>query len=254
MRQTWRNFCGIAALSVGVLLTGCGTNGNSNVRVVNASTGLSAFGVQVGVTGIAANIPYGTEGVQQPGQYTTIDASGNYRPIGAGTNQKLVVYGATPSTVFTTGTKTLVKSTAYTFVTLGTASNIALLSLTDNGTTPANGDAGLRIVHASATAGAVDVYVTAPGAPLPGTTPTAADISFTGVTAYLPVAAGSYEVRVTPTGNLSKVVIDVTTKLSGGGLYTAYALDPPAGGAGKYGLLVTGDRVTAGSTTTTTTM
>ena len=253
MRQTWRNFCGIAALGAGVLLTGCGTNGNSNVRVVNASPGLSVYTVQVGVTGIAANVPYGKEGVQQPGQYTTLDASGNYRPIGAGTNQKLVVYGATPSNVLTSSTKTTVKSTAYTFVTVGPAPKIALLVLTDNGTTPANGDAGLRVVHASSTAGAVDVYVTAPGAPLSGT-PTVSNISFNGITTYLPMAAGSYEVRVTPTGNLSKVVIDVTTTLSGGGLYTAYALDPPAGGTGKFGLLLTGDRVTAGTTAATTTM
>ena len=239
MCPIWRNGCNVLALSAGVLLAGCGTNGNSGVRVVNASPGLSGFTVQVGVIGVASSLPYGTEGVEQGGQYT-LDTSGKYRPVGAGTKQALIVYAATPSDVLTTSTQTLVKGTNYTLVTLGHAPSIALLTLTDNGTTPTAGGASLRIVQASSLAGPVDVYVTAAGAPLPGT-PTAPGLGFTSVTTYLPVPGASDEIRVTPQGNPGQILVDETVPLSGGGLYTAYPLDPQVGGATKFGLLVTGD-------------
>lgn len=249
MRQTWLKFCSTAAVSAAILLSGCGTNGNSGVRFVNASPGLTGqYGVQVGVIGIAFHIMYGTEGIQPSGQYDSTDTSGAYRPVGAGTKQSVIIAGPDNSNVIASSSITLVKSTDYTVVAIGQYPNTGLLILTDNGTTPANGDAGLRVVHSSPNAGAVDVYVTAPGAPISGS-PTVSNITFTNVTSYLPVPAGKYEIRVTPTGNPATVVIDVTTTLTGGGLYTAFALDPPAGSTnGKFGLLITGDAVTPAST------
>jgi hypothetical protein len=225
---------------------GCGTNGNSNVRVVNASPGLTTnFAVQVGLTNVASNLPYGKVGVEQQGTEAN-DTSGIYRPVGSGTNQKLVLYGPSPSDIIASGTHTLVRNSFYTFVTLGNkAANVTLVTLADNGTAPANGGAGLRIVQASSAAGAVDIYVTAVGVPLSGATPTLSGAGFGDITAYLPVPAAKDEIRVTPHGNPSNVLIDVTSTLTGGGLYTAYALDPQTSSStAKYSMLITGDPVT----------
>lgn len=248
MRQTWRNLCGLVAFSTSILLLGCGTNGNSNVRVVNASPGLTTnFALQVGLISVASNLPYGKVGVEPQGTETD-DMSGSYRPVGSGTNQKLVLYGPSPTDIITSGTHTLVKNSFYTFVTLGKTSSITLVTLADNGTAPASGGAGLRIVQASSSAGAVDIYVTAVAVPLSGATPTLSDAGFGDITAYLPVPAAKDEIRVTPHGNPNDVLIDVTSALSGGGLYTAYALDPQSS-TGKYSMLVTGDPVTTAAST-----
>ena len=92
MYSKWRGLCGILSLAGSLTLLGCGVKGNSYVRVVNASPGLADFTVIAGQTPIVSGIPYGTEGVQQQGNYATADTSGNYRPLGSGTNQPLYVY------------------------------------------------------------------------------------------------------------------------------------------------------------------
>ncbi len=92
MSLKWRFICGTLTLTASLLLAGCGTISNANVRSVNASPGLMDYNVQVGVTGIAASLPYGTVGVQPAGQYATDDSSGNYRQVGAGPSQKISIY------------------------------------------------------------------------------------------------------------------------------------------------------------------
>ena len=69
----WRGVCGILSLTASLATLGCGSSGNSFVRAVNASQGLSSFTIQAGQTGIVSGLPYGTEGVQQQGQYSGLD-------------------------------------------------------------------------------------------------------------------------------------------------------------------------------------
>jgi hypothetical protein len=77
--------------------------------------------------------------------------------------------------------------------------------------------------------------------------PVLSDFTFGTVTQYLEVPAGSYEVRVTPTGNPSVVAIDTGATgvpLAAGNIYTAVALNPnpstnPPGTA--FSLLLTDD-------------
>ena len=104
MYSKWRGLCGILSLAGSLTLLGCGVNGNSYVRVVNASPGLANYTVIAGQTPIVSSIPYGTEGVQQQGNYSTADTSGNYRPLGSGNGQSLYVY-STPGTNLASTTK-----------------------------------------------------------------------------------------------------------------------------------------------------
>lgn len=248
MCSKWRGLCGILSLAGSLTLLGCGVKGNSYVRAVNASQGAPGFTIQAGQTGIVSGLPYGTEGVQQQGQYSAIDSSGNYRPLGAGTGQELYIY-STPGTTLVSTTQTFIKSTPYTIVVEGTSPEFQVLT---DGTGPSGG--GLRVVDTSTMAGPVDVYITAAGA-TPSGTPAVGNMTYQQVTnPYLPSASGSLEVQVTPAGNPNKVLAKVLFSPASGKTYSIFVLDPPNGsapvvppqipavpGANTYGVLVTND-------------
>jgi hypothetical protein len=70
----------------------------------------------------------------------------------------------------------------------------------DDNTAPAAGMVRLRFVNLSPAAGAVDVFVTASGADLSAATPTVANLAPQTASAYVTMTAGTYQVRVVPTG------------------------------------------------------
>jgi hypothetical protein len=257
MYSKWRGLCGILSLSASLAMLGCGSSGNSHVRAVNASQGFSGnWTIQAGQTGIVSSLPFGTEGVQQQGQYATTDTSGNYRPLGAGANQSLIVYSS-PSTVLTSTKQSFLKNTYYTIVVLTPAPNIMLQTLTDNNTAPTSGDYNLRVMDTSTWAGAVDIYITAVGAGIGGA-PVVGNIQFQQVVEVPQLTPGTLEVQVTPAGNPSKVLAIQPFSPAAGKNYSIFFLDfpngsiapdPPGGpGTNQYGVLVVNDPVT-GSTT-----
>jgi hypothetical protein len=253
MYSKWRGLCGILSLAGSLTLLGCGVNGNSYVRVVNASQGLSYFTVVAGETALVSGLPFGTEGVQQQGQYSTIDSSGNYRPLGSGNGQKLYVY-STPGTNLVSTTQSFIKSTPYTIVLESPASSIEFQVLTDDDTAPATGSYSLRVMDTSTVAGPVDVYITAVGAAVGGT-PVVGNMTYQQVTnPYLTLSPGTLEVQVTPAGNPSKVLAMQPFSPAAGKIYSIFVLDPPNGsapivppaipvvpGANTYGVLVVND-------------
>ena len=77
-------------------------------------------------------------------------------------------------------------------------------------------EARVRVVHASPDAPAVDVLVNGAKA--------FTNAPFKGITAYAPLAAGSYKVQVVPTGATTPVVIDATLALEANTDYTVVAM------------------------------
>ena len=250
MYSKWRGFCGISILSASLLMLGCGSSTPSYVRGVNASNGLSNYTIQVGLQGVISSLPYGTEGVQPKGdKYSVNDNSGAYRPIPAGATQNVIV-STSANPKLATGTQSFLAKSYNTVVTLAAAPSIELRTLTDGDVAPASGDFKVRMVQASPTAVAVDIYLTAQGASIGGSSPLLSNFQFGQVAAqYAQETAATVEVQVTPAGNPAKILYTGVFTAVAGDVYTAYFLDPPMTSPSKgYGLLLVVDPTLTAST------
>ncbi len=106
--------------------------------------------------------------------------------------------------------ETLTNGQAYTFVVYGPADAASSNLLTDSPisipqdgtlvTIPNSGTFAIRLANLALGVGAIDMYITAPGADLALTAPTIIDIPYGVDTTFFPVNTGSYEVRLATTG------------------------------------------------------
>lgn len=197
----------------------------AQLRVVHASPNAPNVDVLVDGAVALANVPY--------------RAASSYLAVPAGTRELQVRAAGTTTTVIDADAP-LAAGSAYTVLATGLLANIAPLVLTDDLSAPAAGNARVRLVHAAPSAGAVDIYVTAPTADIAAAAPTLANVPFRAASDYLQVPAGTYRVRVTPTGTKT-VAIDVEATLVAGQVRTAVAVDAPGGGA-PFGALLLADR------------
>lgn len=235
-----------AALCAAALsLAGCGgSSSHSYVKFIHASPGTPNVDVKVGSAFAAQNVGFGA-------------ATSSYNQVNTGTSEKVQVFAAgKDSSAVLSAAQTFMKDQYYTIIALNTPSKLQAAIENDDLTAPSSGDCKIRVVHASTTAGAVDVYVTAPGVsltdPANPVTPVLSNFTFGTVTKYLSVPAGSYEVRVTVAGNPAAVAIDTGATgvaLTAGAIYTAVALDPnpsstPPGT--EFSLLLTQDEPVQG--------
>lgn len=100
--------------------------------------------------------------------------------------------------------------TIYSVVAVNDVANIEPVIVAQPRTAVAAGSARLNVLHAAAAAPQVDVYVTTPGADLAATAPVGS-FAFKGTIGPAEVAAGDYQVRVTPAGDPNTVVFDSGT-------------------------------------------
>ena len=211
-------FLGLVALALSATLftTGCGNDAKARVRVVHASPDAPNVDVLLDGKAVLTNVAYKTAS-----SYLTIKAGSHTAKVNvAGTQDTRI----TESGVFAGKSDT-------TILAVDKVANIAGLVLTDNNTPPTSGNVKVRVIHASPSAGNVDVYVTAPGGAL--TTPTLANVAFKAASAYLSVPAGSYQVRVFPAGGdttKTPVIDSGTVALTAGQIRTVVALDADATG------------------------
>ena len=195
-------------------VTGPGTT--ASVRVVHASPDAPNVDVLVDNTAALTNVAY--------------KVASNYLAVPSG-SRNLKVRATGTSTVVIDQTATLNQGAFYTVLATGRVASIAPVVLTDDQTSPASGNIRLRLVHASPTAGNVDIYVTTPTADLATAAATLSNVAFRASSSYLEVPAGTYRVRITPAGTKT-VAIDVNNvALTAGQVRTAVAVDAVGGGA-----------------------
>jgi hypothetical protein len=103
---------------------------------------------------------------------------------------------------------TVAASTNFTLVAI-TAGSPPLV-VTDTSTAPGANQAKVRVIHASETAGNVDVYISARNVPLTDSDREITNAAFGSVSSYVSVPVGTYQIRVTPTGTQT-VGIDLTS-------------------------------------------
>jgi len=207
---------------------GCSDDSNSpsatgQVRVVHGSPDAPAVDVLVDNKIVLTGVAYK-------------DASG-YLPVPAGSRNIKVNATGTATTVINANA-VINKDAAYTVIATNLVASIEPLVLLDDLSSPAAGNIKVRLVHGAPNVGEVDIYVTAPGADLATETPTLTAVPFKGASGYLEVPAGSYQVRVTPTGTKTVALDTGTLTLAAGQIRTGIAVEAPGGGTPLSALLL----------------
>lgn len=150
-----------------------------------------------------------------------------------------VTVANTPGTIAIDADLTFEAGLEYSVYATDVLANITPQLIVDDRRPVATG-AKVRIIHGSPTAQDVDIYVTAPGTDITTVAPNFEAVAFGAETGYVPLAAGTYTVTVTPTGTTTAAIGPVDITVAAGGTYTAVARDPLPGGS-DLGLILLDD-------------
>lgn len=204
------------------------TNTEASVRVVHASPdapNVDVIAADDFDTPVIANLAF-------PNESAALSIPGGV------INVKVVPTGAETPVVIDADL-TLDAGTAYRVYAVDFLANIEALVLVDDSRSVAT-EAKLRVVHASPSAGPVDIYLVEAGTDFTAADPALSNVAFKAESGYLSVAAGDYDVVVTPTGSTTPAIGPATVTLANGGVYTAAARDA-AGGGTPLGLILLDD-------------
>jgi hypothetical protein len=194
----------IACLCLTVLvLAGCGkggsNSGNGNIRVVNAFFEAPALNVVVGNTTLATALPF-----QGLTQYASVDS---------GTQTFTVTVTGSSTPLVNNTTTNISGNTSFTYAIFGPVTAPLTIFQSDNFNDPGSGFFSLRVMNAAAGIGAIDVYLTPPGADLTVTGATVGNIPYGGSSAFNSVSIGGpFEIRITPSGTKT-VIFDSMPKI-----------------------------------------
>ena len=188
--------------------TGCGSS-SANVRILNAIPIQSNIDMLIDSKNVASAIPYGSASayinVSSGSRHLQIQPTGVSSPF---VDQNISLSSGSYDTILDT-------------------SNGASV-FTDNHATPASGDVSIRVINASSTLGASDVYIVTAGNGLGS--PTYSSLGVSSASEYTSIAAGSYQVYFTTPGTTSVLLTTGTLSLSSGQVRTVVAINGQAGG------------------------
>lgn len=148
----------------------------------------------------------------------------DYAEVPAGAYDLAVSADATTAAISAEGVE-LVRGMSYSVLALGTAAedNLELVPYEDDRRSVATA-AKVRLIHGASDTAEVDIYVTADG-DIAEVEPTFSNVPYKATTGFVALAAGSYNVKITPTGTKT-VAIDVDLDFEAGQIYTAIARNP----------------------------
>lgn len=218
---------GLAVLAA-LALSACGDDDNDNnvarLRAVHLSPDAPLVDIYVDDDLVAEDVDY-------------LDQTG-YLQLPAGAANVIVTAAGDPDAVVIDADATLAEDTDYTVLAANFLEEIEPIVLLDDNTPPAAGQVQVRIVHGSPSTGPVDVYITAPGAPLDEATPVLQDVPFGAASSYLEVPAGTYQIRVTLANTLTVGLDSGPVTLAAGQIRTVIAADADGGGGPLQALVL----------------
>jgi len=186
---------------------------NATVRLANATnTGLDMLQGTTVLAG-ASNIAFGTSSACSSVNATT-------------PNLSVRLNGTT--TALSGFTPTLTVGNTFTVIAYPNATGVSFVTV-PNAFTPTAGQSGLRVFNATGSATGYDVFVTTSGAVL--TTPTLANALAGVASAFVSVPAGSSQIRVTGTGLITPVLLDLGSQTLTAGQNATLVIAPPAAGS-----------------------
>ena len=242
-----RRFTTVLLAALAVAGTACGTTDaegplqpsgpQGRVRFVNVITDTTRGRVNA----ILESLPFGVNLTYTQSTPATLAAPNTafYTAVLSGSRSLVLKRTADTNTTVATIGISVTASQDRTIYAIGGASGTAVTAFqtADDNALPASGQARVRVVHLSPMAGAVDIFVTAVGADLATATPTLANVAYQTASSYLPLAAGTYQVRVVPAGTAAAlragaVAINVASlAITAGTGRTIVAADNNVGGA-----------------------
>jgi hypothetical protein len=204
----------IAALLNCLLAIGCGTSRLPRARAMNASPDSPHLDILINSVVIRRDLTYRT-------------ASG-YSRIDSGFND-VAVFPTHSNDLLLEDVPFFAERQDYTIVVLDFVQFLDFVLVSADNSAPMPNDFKLRFVHASPTANAADLYITAYDATLTSVTcaqPSFTHVTFGGFAGYANLLQGSFQLRVTPAG--AKDVLADTGALSfaGGQVRTAVLVNP----------------------------
>lgn len=201
---------GLFALAAVLVNTGCASS-SSRVRLMNAFVGQSSLDMLINSKTVASGVIYGSAS----GYASVSSGSPNLQIENTGTtnvlvNQSISIPSKGDNTILATGS--------------------GIVVLTDNNTAPSSGNIEIRVINASATLGAADVYIVPSGTGITPGSPTVASLPYQSASGYQSLAAGSYEVIFTQPGQAFAVIDSNPLSFSAGQIRSIVGLDGQNGG------------------------
>ena len=181
----------VALCLTSVVLTGCSKNSSNNssnaqMRVVNVFSQANALDVSVNAKPVVSGLPF-----QSASQYADVDSG----------SQTVIVNVTGASTSLVNTIYNISGNTKYSYLIFGPQTAVGAQLLTDAFNDPGDGFFSMRLINFAPGPGALDLYLTAPGADLTATAPAISNIAYGSSGLFVPIAKGtSFEIRITPAG------------------------------------------------------
>ncbi len=192
----------LIALTLPLLLTGCGSNGDAQVRLLNASAGYAALDVDFDKSGSSTN----------SAQISDV-ASGSISGYTAVSPDTYTVYftshGVAQANALSSTSESFSNSEHRTYVAYGDSGSFGELEIDEDQGSPGNGQANVEVLDADPDAGSLDVYLTSAGLPLNDASPNFTAVKGGSSTGFTVITDGTYELRITGTGKKSDLRFDV---------------------------------------------
>jgi hypothetical protein len=250
--MTMKSFGLVAALALAA--AACGTKEAPGPIEPTATTGRVRFvnlindPTRIPVNAILESVPFGVNlgyGATTPSTLPS-PSTANYSAILSGGRSMVLKKTADTSVTVATIAFTVADNTDYTVFATGGNSGTSVTNFitTDANPRPTASQVEVRIINMSPSAGALDVFVTAPNADLAAATPTATNLAYQSASPYVVLAPATYQVRAVPAGTAAaarstSVVLTINNVvLAGGTGRTVVIADRAAGGTPLAGFVL----------------